>query len=75
MALFLKKYLDGKYNDDDPDMIRDKILLQRRVNPNKVNLPDEQTLYTRYQRVCRKNLPANVAIKKARAIEPRRGRK
>ena len=43
MVLFLKKYLDGKYNDDDADMIRDKILLQRRVNPKKVNLPDEQT--------------------------------
>ena len=35
--------MDGKYNDDDADMIRDKILLQRRVNPKKVNLPDEQT--------------------------------
>ena len=75
MVLFLKKYLDGKYNDDDADMIRDKILLQRRVNPKKVNLPDEQTFYTRYQRVCRKNLTENLTIKKARTIGSRRGRR
>ena len=29
-------------------MVRDKILLSRRVNPQKVTLPDGRTLYPRY---------------------------
>ena len=54
----------GKYNDDDVDMVTDKILLRRRVNARKVNLLDGRTLYTRYERVSRKNSPANVTINK-----------
>ena len=45
-------------------MVTDKILLRRRVNARKVNLLDGRTLYTRYERVSRKNSPANVTIKK-----------
>ena len=51
-------------------MIRDKILLRIPVNPKRVTLPDDRTFYTRYERVSRKNLPANVTIKRARAIGP-----
>lgn len=43
-------------------MVRGKILLRRRANPQKVTLPDGRTLYTRYQRVSSKNLPTNVTI-------------
>ena len=65
--------MDGKYidYDDDADMVRDKILLQRLIDPKKVNLPDRRTFYARYERVSRKNLPANVTIKKASTVGPR----
>ena len=53
-------------------MVRDKILLRRRVNPKRVDLPDGRTFYARYERVSRKNLPANVTVKKARTIGLRR---
>ena len=56
-------------------MVREKILLWRRVNPKKVSLPDGRTFYAKYESASRKNLPANVTIKKARAIGMRRGRK
>ena len=55
-------------------MVRDKILLSRRVNPKRVDLPDGQKFCERYEQVSRKNLPANVAIKKARTIGLRRRR-
>lgn len=45
-------------------MVRDEILLGRCVNPKKVNLPDGQTFYARYERVGRRNLPTKVTIKK-----------
>ena len=37
-------------------MVRDKILLHRRVNPKRVTLPDGRTFYTRNERVSRRNL-------------------
>ena len=46
-------------------MLRDKILC-RRVNPKEVNLADRRTFYATYERVSRKNLPANVTIKEQR---------
>lgn len=55
-------------------MVRDEILLGRCVNPKKVNLPDGQTFYARYERVGRRNLLTKVTIKKLRTIEPRRRR-
>ena len=56
-------------------MVRDKIVLRGQVIPKRVTLPDGRTFYTRYERVSRRNLPANVTIKRARAIEPRQQRK
>ena len=67
--------MEVKYNDGDRDMVKDKILLQRSVNPKKVDLPDGQTFYARYERVSRKNLSANVTINKSRTIGLRRGHK
>ena len=49
-------------------MVRDKILLRRRINPERVDLPDGRTFYARYEQVSRKNLPANVTVKKVRTI-------
>ena len=37
-------------------MVRDKILLRRRVNTKRVTLPDVRTFYTRNERVSRRNL-------------------
>ena len=51
-------------------MVKDKILLHRRVNRKRVTLLDGRTFYARYKRVSRRNLPANVTIKRARAIGP-----
>ena len=53
-------------------MVRDKILLRSRVNPKRVTLPHDKTFYAIYEGVSRRNLPANVTIKRARAIRPRR---
>ena len=74
-AIVLKTYLEVKDDDsnDGEDMVRDKILLQRCINPKRVNLPNGRTFYTRYERVSRKKLPANVTIKKSRTIGLRRG--
>ena len=62
------KYDDDDNDDDDDDdeayMVRDKILLPIRINPKKLDLPDGQIFYVRDERVSRKYLPANVAIKK-----------
>ena len=38
--VFLKKI---EVKQDDADVVKDKILLQRHVNPKKVDLPDGQT--------------------------------
>ena len=61
--------------DDEGDMRRDKILLRRRVTPQRVTLPTGQSFVFRYERVSRKNLPRNVTIKRAQQIGPRRQRK
>lgn len=53
--------IGGNDRDVGP-MVRGKILLRRRANPQKVTLPDGRTLYTRYQRVSSKNLRTNVTI-------------
>ena len=42
-----------------------------RDNPKQVTLPDSRTFYARYERVSRRNLLANVTIKRARAIRLR----
>ena len=56
-------------------MVRDNILLQKPAVPKKVTLPDGRHFYTKYERVCRKNLPRNVTVRRKRAIGPRRQRR
>ena len=52
-------------------MMREKILLQRRVVPKKVTLLNGQTFYVKYERTSRRNLLTNVTIRKNRTIGPR----
>ena len=63
-------------NDKDDDaMVRDKMLLCRRVNLQKVTLPDSRIFYATYQSIGRKNLLANETIKRTRAIRPQQQQK
>ena len=55
-------------------MYRDKILLKRKVTPQRVKLPDGHSFLAKYERVSRKNLPSNVTIRRNRAIGPRKQR-
>ena len=55
-------------------MMREKILLRRRVVPKKVTLPIGQTFYAKYEKTSRRNLPRNATIRKNRTIEPRQQR-
>ena len=73
----LEKIIGGgtKKNIDVLDVARDKIVLRGQVNPKRKTLLDGRTFYTRYERVSRRNLPANVTIKRETAIEPRQQRK
>ena len=56
-------------------MMREKILLRRRVAPKRVTLRKGQSLVARYERVSRKNLPRNIMVKKVQKIGPRQRRK
>ena len=53
-------------------MVRGKILSRSRVNPKRVTLLDGKTFYAIYEGASRRNLPANVTVKRARGITPRR---
>lgn len=61
-----------KENDiDNGAMVWDKILLRRRVNPQKVTLSNGRIFYAKYQTVSRKNLGANVTTERIGEIRPR----
>ena len=53
-------------------MYKDKVLLGRKVTPQRVTLPDGRSFLARNERVSRKNLPSNVTIRRNRTIGPRR---
>ena len=50
-------------------MMREKILLQRRVVPKKVTLLNGKTFYVKYERTSRQNLLTNVTIRKNRTMD------
>ena len=56
-------------------MYREKILLRQRTTPRRMTLPSGRSFVARYKRVSRKNLPANVIIKRNQTIGPRQKRK
>ena len=41
---------------------RDRIVMVKRQTPKKVTLPNSRTLYARYKRATRANLPANIHL-------------
>ena len=53
-------------------MLRQKIVLRRRVTPQRVRSPNRQSFLGRYERVSRQNLPQNVTIRQTRWIELRK---
>ena len=54
--------------------MRQKILLRRRTTPQRICLPNGQSLLARCERVSRRNLPRNVTTKRTRRIGPRNRR-
>ena len=57
------------------DMPKQKIILRRRVTPQRVRLPNGQSFLARYERVSRRNLPRSVTVKRRRQIRSRNRRK
>ena len=51
--------------------MRQNVLLRRRVMPQRVRLPNGTLFLARQERVSRKNLTANVTIRRTRTIGPR----
>ena len=56
-------------------MVRDNILLHRHIIPKKVALPDGRNFYAKYEKVSRRNLPTNIAVRRKRTIRPRSQRR
>ena len=54
--------------------MREKILLRRRVTPQRVRLPNGQSFLAKYERVSRQNLPRNVTITQTKQVIPRNKR-
>ena len=54
--------------------MREKILLQQRIVPKKVTLPNGRTIYAKYGRTSGRNLPRNVTVRKNRTIGSRQQR-
>ena len=53
------------------DMSRQKIVLRRRVMLQRVRPPNGQSFLARYERVSKRNLPRDVAVRNTREIGPR----
>ena len=70
-----KNYLEVKGDIDRYNIYKGKILLRRKVTPQRVTLPDGRSFLARYERVSQKNLLSNATIRKNRTIGLRRQRK
>ena len=44
--------------------IRDKTIMMKRATPKKVTLPNGRTFISRYKRVTRDQLPANIRLRR-----------
>ena len=71
----IKNYLEAKDHRDRDDMYRDKVLLRRKVIPQRVTLTDVWSFLAKYERVSRRNLPSHVTVRRNRTIWPGRQRK
>ena len=54
------------------EKMRDKILLHRRPVPVALNLPNDTSFVSRYERISRKQLPGNIRVTRTRTISPRK---
>ena len=50
------------------DMPKQKIILRRRVTPQRVQFLNGQSFVARYKRVNRQNVPPNVTVRQTRQI-------
>ena len=50
------------------DMPKQKIILRRRVTPQRVQFSNGQSFVARYKRVNRQNVPPNVTVRQTRQI-------
>ena len=53
-------------------MVKKHIILRKRANPVRVNLPDGRSFTSKWERISRKQLPINIKITRNRTIGPRR---
>ena len=53
-------------------MVKQTVILRKRVIPKVVNLPNGRFFTSRWERISRKQFPINIKVKKQRAICPRR---
>ena len=53
-------------------MVKKHIVLRKRSNPVRVNLPDGRSFTSKWERISRKQLPINIKITRNRTIGPRR---
>ena len=52
--------------------VRKHIILRKRSNPVRVNLPDGRSFTSKWERISRKQLPINIKVTRNRKIGPRR---
>ena len=57
------------------DMPKQKIILRRRVTPQRVQFSNRQSFVARYKRVNRQNLPRNVIVRQTRQIRLQNNKK
>ena len=67
--------MEVKGDIDGYNIYKGKILLRRKVTPQRITLPDGWSFSARYERVSRKNLLSNVTIRRNQTIGPRWQRK
>ena len=53
-------------------MVKKHIILRKRNNPVRVNLPNRRSLMSRWERIRRKQLLINIKVTRSRTIGPRK---
>ena len=53
-------------------MVKKHIILRKRSNPVRVDLPDGRSFISKWERISRNQLPINIKVTRNRAIGPRR---
>ena len=53
-------------------MVKKHIILRKRTAPIQVNLPNDRSFTSKWERISRKQLPINIKVSRNRTIGPRR---